>query len=270
MTTSDTPTRPRLEAVAASLAYDDRLVVRNLDLLVPAGELTAMIGPNACGKSTTLKALARLLAPRQGAVLLDGVSISSQRTIEVARRIALLPQGAIVPEGITVVDLVCRGRFAHQRLLRRWSRADTEAVEAALARAGVLDLAARAVDELSGGQRQRVWLAAALAQSTPVLLLDEPTTYLDVSHQIEVLDLCRSLQAEGRTVVAVLHDLGQAARYATHLVVMRDGAVVAQGPPREVLTEDLIARVFDLEARILADPVDGSPVVVPVRPLPRR
>ncbi len=269
MTKSRTLTQPRLEAIAANLAYDDRLVVHDLDLLVPSGEFTVVIGPNACGKSTTLKALARLLSPRQGSVLLDGVSISSQRTVDVARRIALLPQGAIVPEGITVVDLVCRGRFAHQRFLRRWSQADTEAVDQAMSRAGVISLAARAVDELSGGQRQRVWLAAALAQETPVLLLDEPTTYLDVSHQIEVLGLCRSLQAEGRTVVAVLHDLGHAARYATHLVAMRDGTVIAEGPPSEVLTEDLIARVFDLEARILTDPVDGSPIVVPVRSLSR-
>ncbi|SJN43226.1 ABC transporter ATP-binding protein [Luteococcus japonicus] len=269
MSTSATiPPRPELAAVDASLGYDERTVVRGLDLEIPPGEFTVIIGPNACGKSTTLKAFARLLAPREGSVLLDGRAIGQQRTVEVARRIALLPQGSVVPEGITVVDLVCRGRFAHQRFLRRWSAADSRAVNDAMECTGVLQLASRAVDELSGGQRQRVWLAAALAQDTPVLLLDEPTTYLDIGHQLEVLDLCRSLQRQGRTIVAVLHDLGQAARSATHLVAMRDGRVVSQGAPAQVLTPELIAQVFGLEARILTDPVDGRPVVVPVRSLP--
>ncbi|MEL4357819.1 MULTISPECIES: ABC transporter ATP-binding protein [unclassified Luteococcus] len=257
----------RLEARRVSLGYEGEPVVDGLDLAIPDGEFTAIIGPNACGKSTVLKGLARLLAPSVGEVLLDGRAIAQQSTADVARRLGLLPQGGSVPDGIRVVDLVARGRFAHQRFLRRWSEADASAVDRAMADARVAGLADRVVDELSGGQRQRVWLALVLAQQTPLLLLDEPTTYLDVNHQLEVLDLCARLRREGRTVVAVLHDLNQAIRYATHLVAMRDGRIVMAGSPEEVVTAELLREVFRIEALVLDDPTSGGPLVVPVRPL---
>jgi iron complex transport system ATP-binding protein len=254
----------RLWAEQLTLGYDGRIVAEGLDAVIPDGSFTVIIGPNACGKSTLLRALARTLRPTRGAVYLDGQTISSYSTKEVARRLGLLPQSPIAPDGITVADLVARGRYPHQRLLRQWSRDDEVAVAEAMAATGVAELADRFVDELSGGQRQRVWLAMALAQQTSLLLLDEPTTYLDIAHQIEVLDLCADLhERQGRTLVAVLHDLNQAARYATHLVVMRDGAIVASGPPSQVLTAELVERVFDLPCRVIADPEAGTPLVVP-------
>lgn len=259
----------RLVAHDLTLGYDGLEVVHGLDLAVPSGEFTVVIGPNACGKSTLLKALARLLEPCQGTVCLDGRSIFERRTVEVARTLGLLPQSNVVPDGIRVADLVGRGRFAHQRFLRRWTADDQQAVLEAMAETGISHLGERVVDELSGGQRQRVWLATVLAQGTDLLLLDEPTTYLDVNHQLEVLDLCGRLQRRGHTVVAVLHDLNQAVRHATHLVVMNHGAVVASGPPAEVVDADLLAEVFRIEARVWVDPLDGRPVVVPVRPLGR-
>jgi iron complex transport system ATP-binding protein len=198
-------------------------------------------------------------------VLLDGRPITELPSKEVARRLALLPQAPVAPEGITVEDLVSRGRYPYQRLLRQWSADDAHAVAAAMAATGVADLAARAVDQLSGGQRQRVWLAMALAQDTPVVLLDEPTTFLDIAHQHEVLDLCAELHESGRTLVAVLHDLNQAARYATHLIAMKDGRIVAQGPPAEVVTAERVRDVFGLACRVLPDPETGTPMVVPVR-----
>ena len=256
---------PDLVARDLTLAYDRRVVAEGLDLEVPTGGFTVVVGPNACGKSTLLRALARLLTPRAGAVLLDGRAIHTMPTKEVARRVGLLPQTAVAPDGIAVADLVARGRYPHQTLLRQWSPEDEAAVEAALAVTDTTDLADRAVDELSGGQRQRVWLAMVLAQDTPVLLLDEPTTFLDIAHQYEVMDLCADLHERGRTLVAVLHDLNQAARYATHLVVMKDGAVVAQGPPAEVLTARLVEDVYGLACLVVPDPVTGTPMVVPQR-----
>jgi iron complex transport system ATP-binding protein len=255
----------RLSARDLTLAYDNRVVARELGIDIQDGAFTVIVGPNACGKSTLLRALVRLLRPKAGAVHLDGALISSYSTKEVARRLGLLAQSATAPAGITVADLVARGRYPHQRLLRQWSREDEQVVAEVMARTNVTQLADRLVDELSGGQRQRVWLAMVLAQRTPILLLDEPTTFLDIAHQVEVLDLCADLLAdEGHTLVAVLHDLNQASRYADHLVAMRDGRIVAQGPPVEVVTADLVADVFGLDCRVIDDPESGTPLVIPV------
>ncbi|WP_432547504.1 ABC transporter ATP-binding protein [Kineococcus sp. SYSU DK004] len=271
LTTSTGPTgspgtgTARLRGQDLTLAYDERTIARDLSLEVPDGSFTVVVGPNACGKSTLLRALARMLKPTSGHVLLDGEHIRSLPSKEVARRLGLLPQTASAPEGITVADLVARGRFPHQKLLRQWTRDDERAVDAAMASTRVEDLADRAVDELSGGQRQRVWIAMALAQETPLLLLDEPTTFLDIAHQIEVLDLLAALHEEqGRTLVAVLHDLNHACRYATHLVALKDGRVMAQGDPREVVTADLVERVFGLPCVVVPDPETGTPLVVPL------
>jgi iron complex transport system ATP-binding protein len=264
-----TPVPPvRLAAEDLRLAYDDRVVVDGLDLTLTDGSFTAIVGPNGCGKSTLLRALGRLLRPAAGRVLLDGRSIAKTPTREVARVLGLLPQTPVAPAGLTVADLVARGRHPHQSWLRQWSREDEAVVAEALAWTDMADLGDRPVDELSGGQRQRAWISMALAQETDLLLLDEPTTYLDLSHQIDVLELVARLHAErGRTVVVVLHDLNLAARYAERLVAMRDGLLVASGTPHEVLTEQLLADVFDLEARVVPDPVAGTPMVVPVRRL---
>lgn len=253
-----------LAARDITVGYDRRIISEHLDLEVPAGRFTAIIGPNACGKSTLLRALARLLKPTSGEVLLDGADIHRRPAKEVARRLGLLPQSSIAPDGITVAELVARGRFPHQRLIRQWSVADEDAVVAAMAATGVAELSGELVDTLSGGQRQRVWVAMVLAQQTPIVLLDEPTTFLDIAHQIELLELCVRLNREqGTTMVAVLHDLNQAARYADHLVVMKAGEVVAQGDPRRVLTAELVATVFGLGCRIIDDPETHTPLVIP-------
>ncbi|QLE76201.1 ABC transporter ATP-binding protein [Streptomyces rectiverticillatus] len=261
------PAGSRLAARDLTLAYEDRTVVDGLDLAVPDGEVTIVIGPNACGKSTLLRALGRLLKPVRGTVLLDGEELARIPTRTIAKSLGLLPQTPVAPEAITVADLVARGRQPHQRWWQQWSEADERAVADAMTRTDTAGLAERAVDELSGGQRQRVWIAMALAQETDLLLLDEPTTYLDIAHQVEVLDLVRRLNRErGRTVVAVLHDLNQAARYADHLVAMKAGRIVAQGRPAEIVTADLVREVFGLESVVVPDPVTGSPLVVPGRP----
>ncbi|EGX56710.1 siderophore ABC transporter ATP-binding protein [Streptomyces zinciresistens K42] len=256
---------PALRAERLRLAYDDRIVVEDLDLAVPPGRITVIVGANACGKSTLLRALARLLTPRSGAVHLDGRSIHSVPTRTLAQRLGILPQSPVAPEGLTVIDLVGRGRSPHQTWWRQWSSADEEAVHGALRATAMTDLAHRAVDELSGGQRQRAWIAMAVAQDTPVMLLDEPTTYLDLAHQIDVLDLITDLNRhQGRTVVMVLHDLNQACRYADHVVAMKSGRVVAEGPPAEVVTAALVDEVFGLRCVVGEDPVSGTPMVVPV------
>ena len=255
----------RLRCDDLRLAYDQRLVVDGLSLAIPPGQVTVIVGPNACGKSTLLRALARLLKPQGGTVLLDGRSIYRTPTKEVATRLGILPQSPIAPEGLTVADLVGRGRYPHQRWFQQWSDEDELVVAAALEATATTELAERPVDELSGGQRQRAWIAMALAQGTPVMLLDEPTTFLDLAHQVEVLDLLGQLNVtEGRTIVLVLHDLNHACRYGHHLVAMADGAIVAEGPPAEVVTEALVAKVFGLATRIIADPVTGNPLVVPI------
>ncbi|MFF3028998.1 ABC transporter ATP-binding protein [Microbacterium sp. NPDC057944] len=262
MTPTDTPPAA-LVAEALTAGYGRTPILRDLDVRIPAGSFTAIIGPNACGKSTLLRALSRLLPARSGRVLLDGTDLHDLSARALARRLSLLPQSPLTPEGITVADLVGRGRYAHQGVLSQWSRDDQRAIDAALAAAGVADLADRPVDELSGGQRQRAWIALTLAQETEVLLLDEPTTFLDIAHQIDVLELALGLQREGRTVVAVLHEIAMAARYATHLIAMRDGRIVAEGAPHAVVTEELLRDVFDLEARVIPDPDTGAPVVLP-------
>ena len=265
MTTVETATQARLHARDLRLAYGERVVVDGLDIDVVDGTITAVIGPNGCGKSTMLRALGRLLQPKRGTVLLDGKGIHQMSTKEVARVLGLLPQSPSAPEGLTVADLVARGRHPHQSWYRQWSSDDESAVAEALGMTGIEDLAERTVDELSGGQRQRAWLSMALAQGTDLLLLDEPTTYLDLSHQVDVLDLIGRLHDDsGRTVVMVLHDLNLAARYADRLVAMKDGAIVAEGTPDEVLTEPLLEEVFGLSARVIADPVVGTPMVVPI------
>ena len=262
--------RVRLAAERVRLAYGDKVVVDDLDLQLTEGSFTAIVGPNGCGKSTLLRALGRLLRPTGGTVLLDGRAITSTPTREVAKVLGLLPQTPLAPEGLTVADLVARGRHPHQSWLRQWSGDDEAVVTEALTWTDMADLADAPVDALSGGQRQRAWISMALAQGTDLLLLDEPTTYLDLAHQVDVLELVGRLHAElGRTVVVVLHDLNLAARYAERLVAMRDGVLVASGTPAEVLTEQLLADVFELEARVVPDPVTGTPMVVPVRRLRR-
>jgi iron-siderophore transport system ATP-binding protein len=254
-----------LEAQALRLAYDRVEVARDLSVRIPTGQITVIVGANACGKSTLLRALARLLRPKHGAVMLDGENIHRMPTKAVAARLGILPQSPVSPEGITVADLVARGRYPHQRWFRQWSPRDDEAIASAMAATSTTELANRPVDELSGGQRQRAWIAMALAQETGILLLDEPTTYLDMAHQIDVLDLLVDLNhADGRTIVLVLHDLNQACRYSHHLVAMRGGAVVVEGPPREVVDESLVRDVFELDAKVVADPVSGTPLVVPI------
>ncbi|MGW5286023.1 ABC transporter ATP-binding protein [Rhodococcus pyridinivorans] len=247
------------------LGYGNRTVVENLDLQVPPGRITCIVGANACGKSTLLRSMSRLLSPRGGHVLLDGKDVHRLPAKKLARTLGLLPQSPIAPEGIVVADLVGRGRHPHQRVLSRWSREDDAAVADALAATHTTELAERSVDELSGGQRQRVWIAMVLAQQTDLLLLDEPTTFLDVSHQVEVLDLLTDLNRDrGTTIVMVLHDLNLAARYADHLVAMADGSIYASGEPSDVLTGETVKAVFGLDSRVISDPVSGKPLVLPV------
>ena len=254
-----------LEARDLTLGYGAAPIVEELSLTVPRGKVTTIVGANACGKSTLLRGLARLLRPAAGQVLLDGRSIHDLPTKQVARVMGLLPQSPVAPDGLTVVDLVGRGRSPHQGWFRQWSAADETAVAAALEATGTLDLAHRTVDELSGGQRQRVWIAMALAQETDVLLLDEPTTFLDVAHQVDVLDLLADLnQRRGTTVVAVLHDLNLAARYSDHMVALLAGRVVAAGPPRAVVTEATVGDVFGMRCTVIDDPVAGTPLVIPL------
>ncbi|MFJ4415068.1 ABC transporter ATP-binding protein [Streptomyces sp. NPDC088925] len=254
-----------LEARALHLGYARRSVVAGVSTALPTGKVTMIVGPNACGKSTLLRGLARLLSPTAGDVLLDGEDIHSVPSREVAARLGILPQTPVAPDGIRVLDLVGRGRYPHQGLFRRWSTEDDTAVAEALAATDTLDLADRPVDELSGGQRQRVWIAVALAQRTGILLLDEPTTYLDLPHQVDVLDLVTDLNRErGTTVVAVLHDLNLACRYGDHLIALREGRVVAEGAPAEVVTEDLVREVFAMDCRVVPDPVPGTPLVLPI------
>ncbi|UOQ56522.1 ABC transporter ATP-binding protein [Leucobacter allii] len=254
-----------LAAERLTLAYGDRPIVDGLDLRIAPGRVTSIVGANGCGKSTLLRALSRLLRPQGGRAVLDGQTLHGIPSKQLARTLGLLPQSPTAPEGIAVADLVGRGRHPHQRALARWSPRDYAVVAEALESTGIAELADRTVDELSGGQRQRVWIAMALAQETDILLLDEPTTYLDVAHQVEVLDLLTDVNRErGTTIVMVLHDLNLAARYSDELVAIRDGAVHCSGTPAEVVTEETVREVFGLESRVIPDPVSGSPIVMPI------
>ncbi|WP_282086775.1 ABC transporter ATP-binding protein [Streptomyces tendae] len=254
----------RLAARGVTVGYGARSVIDGLDVAIPPGVITTIIGPNGCGKSTLLRTLSRLLRPTGGTVVLDGEDIAALRTREVAKKLGLLPQAPVAPEGLTVSDLVARGRHPHQSWLRQWSSDDADVVRQALALTGVSDLADRPVDSLSGGQRQRVWISMTLAQGTDLLLLDEPTTYLDLAHAVDVLDLVDDLHESGRTVVMVLHDLNLATRYSDNLVVMREGAILAQGHPRDVITADLLHEAFGLRAKVIDDPVGDGPLIVPI------
>lgn len=254
-----------LETRKLTLGYDRAEILKELTLAIEAGQITSLVGRNGCGKSTLLRALARLLKPKGGAVYLDGRSISSMSTREVARHLGILPQSPTAPEGLSVRDLVAQGRYPHQGWLQQWSEEDQRLVEKALASTRMTDLADRPLDSLSGGQRQRAWIAMVLAQGTETLLLDEPTTYLDMAHQVDVLDLLYELnQNEGRTIVMVLHDLNLACRYSHNLVAVREGKVYAQGAPATVATEEMVRSVFGMECRIMNDPVAGTPLCIPV------
>ena len=267
MSISEETTTAPLRAQGLSLAYDSRQIISDLDVDIAEGKFTVIVGPNACGKSTLLRALARLMAPAKGSVLLDGSNIAKLKTKQIARRLGLLPQSSIAPEGITVGELVARGRHPHQSVLKQWTDKDETAVLSALRATDTEELSARQVDELSGGQRQRVWVAMVLAQETPLLLLDEPTTFLDLSFQIDLLDLFSQLNHEhGHTLVAVLHDLNQACRYADEIIAMKNGEVVAQGSPAEIVTSELVHALFGIDCTVIDDPVTGAPMIVPGKP----
>ncbi len=256
---------PLLHLEALTVGYGSRSpVVSELALSIRAGSFVVIVGPNGCGKSTLLRAIARLLEPTRGLIMLEGRDVRERRPRELARLLGMLPQGSAAPEGTRVVDLVARGRYPHRSLFAAWSAADERAVVAALEATGIRELADRDVDTLSGGQRQRVWLAMALAQDTPTLLLDEPTTYLDLAHQYEALELFRHInRTQGRTIVAVLHDLNQAARYADRIVALREGRIALDGAPAEVLTSAAVEAVFDLPCRVIPDPETGTPLIIP-------
>lgn len=258
------PQHHDLRAQDLTLGYGDLDIVHGLDVQIPDGRVTVIVGANACGKSTLLRGLARLLRPRSGQVILDGSSMQDLRSVDVAKVLGLLPQSPVAPDGITVGDLVGRGRYPHQGWFRRWSAEDDQAVAAALEATGAVDLVDRDIAELSGGQRQRVWVAMALAQETDLLLLDEPTTFLDINHQIELLDLLTDLNRDsGRTIVLVLHDLNLACRYGDHIIAMKDGSIVAEGAPADVVTADVVTEVFGLACQVVPDPVSGTPMVIP-------
>lgn len=258
-------TIPALTTRKLTLAYDSKIIIDTLDLAIPCGKITILVGPNGCGKSTLLKGLGRLLKPKHGVVYLDSTSIFRLPTKTVAKRMGLLPQGPSAPEGLTVRSLIAQGRYPHQSWLQQWSLEDEQQVEAAIAITELQDLSERPVDSLSGGQRQRAWIAMTLAQNTQILLLDEPTTFLDLAHQIEVLDLLHELnQREGRTIVIVLHELNQACRYADHLIAIKAGQIFAQGDPHTVMTAALVKEVFGLDCQIIEDPVAGTPLCIPI------
>lgn len=256
--------KSRLQGRGLVAGYGGSPVLTGIDLVIPDGRVTILIGPNGCGKSTLLKTLARILKPAKGHVLLDGAAIDTLNTRAVAAKLGLLPQGPVAPEGLTVRELVAQGRFPHQSLLRQWTRADADAVAGAMQTAGVSQFADRAVDTLSGGQRQRCWVAMVLAQETGLILLDEPTTFLDLKVQVDLMDLLTGLaHTHGRTLVIVLHDLSLAAAYADYLVMMKQGQIVCAGSPDVIFTADRLKQVFDLDASVLRDPASGKLVCVP-------
>ena len=254
----------RLSAENLTLAYDNTLIINGLHLTIPTGKITALVGPNGCGKSTLLRGLARLLSPKRGHVYLDGKAIHTVPTKDLAKQIGILPQSPVAPEGLTVRELVAQGRYPHQSWFQQWSKQDEEITLEAMAITNIVHFADRPLDTLSGGQRQRAWIAMALAQETEILLLDEPTTFLDLAYQIEVLDLLHELNETGRTIIMVLHELNQACRYAHNLIAMREGQICVQGDPHQVLTAAMVAEVFRINAHIVPDPVTGTPMCIPV------
>ncbi len=261
----DTATQVALTTRKLTLAYDSNVIIQGLNLAIPQGKITTLVGPNGCGKSTLLRGMARLLKPKEGVVYLEGDAIAHLPTKELAKRLGILPQSPSAPEGLTVRELVAQGRYPHQNWLQQWSKEDELKVEEAIATTHLDDFANRPLDTLSGGQRQRAWIAMALAQNTETLLLDEPTTYLDLAHQIEVLDLLYHLNRQaGRTIIMVLHDLNMACRYSHHLVAMGDGTVMAQGQPSAVVTEEMVLQVFGLRSRIITDPITQTPLCLPI------
>lgn len=254
----------RLSAENLALAYDNTLIINALNLTIPTGKITALVGPNGCGKSTLLRGLARLLSPKRGRVYLDGKAIHTMPTKELAKQIGILPQSPVAPEGLTVRELVAQGRYPHQSWFQQWSKLDEELTWEAMKITNIDGFADRPLDTLSGGQRQRAWIAMALAQETEILLLDEPTTFLDLAYQIEVLDLLHELNETGRTIIMVLHELNHACRYAHNLIAMREGQICVQGDPHQVLTAAMVAEVFRINAHIVPDPVTGTPMCIPV------
>lgn len=247
-----------------SLAYVDQLIVEELNLKIPEGKITALVGANGSGKSTILKAMARILQPKDGTVYLDGKAIHKQSTKKVAQQLAILPQNPEAPSGLTVTELVSYGRFPHQKGFNTVKEEDRRMINWAITVTGMSDFAERAVDNLSGGQRQRAWIAMALAQGTSILLLDEPTTFLDMAHQLEVLKLLKKLnEEEARTIIMVVHDLNHASRFADHVVAIKKGKVIEEGAPDEVMTHEVLAKVFGIEADIISDPRTGVPICVP-------
>jgi iron complex transport system ATP-binding protein len=254
-----------LRARDLSLGYEGADIISGLTLNVPDARVTSIIGPNGCGKSTLLRGLGRLLNPRSGDVLLDGIPLREHSTRHIATRISVLPQAPTAPSGLTVADLVSRGRHPRQKWYQQFSASDERVVEAALEATDILELADSPLEDLSGGQRQRAWISMTLAQETGILLLDEPTTYLDLAHQVDVLELVRRLNREHhRTVVMVLHDISLAARYSDHIIAMKDGAIVSQGSPSEVITPECLLEVFGLDAHVVAEPTEGRPHVIPL------
>ena len=257
--------RPVLQSQKLSLGYGDKTIIKNIDLDIPEGKITTLIGANGCGKSTLLRSMARLLKPKSGCVLLDGKEVFTSSTKDIAKRLAILPQGPVAPEGMSVLQLVRQGRYPHQSWLKQWSEEDERCVVEALEATSMTEFSERTVDSLSGGQRQRAWIAMTLAQNTPVILLDEPTTYLDMSHQIDILDLLFELNRNsGRTVVMVLHDMNLASRYSDNIVAVKDGTVYATGEPETVMTTELVEQVFGLSSQIIPCPMFGTPTCVPV------
>ncbi|MBS4209502.1 ABC transporter ATP-binding protein [Bacillus sp. FJAT-50079] len=254
----------RLWTENITIKYDDRVISENLSVKIPPGSFTAIVGPNACGKSTLLRTLSKLIKPSKGHVLLDGKKITAYKSKEVARKLGLLPQSSTAPDGITVANLIAHGRYPYQSLMKQWTDEDEKAVLTAMELTNTSSLSHRFVDELSGGQRQRVWIAMVLAQQTPLLLLDEPTTYLDIAHQIELLELFTDLNEQGNTLVAVLHDLNHAARYANHIIAMKEGRMISQGNPKEIVTAQLVEEVFGLKCIVIDDPISHTPLVIPL------
>lgn len=253
----------RIHTSRLTLAYDQAMIIDGMDVAIPGGQITALVGPNGCGKSTLLRGLARLLIPRGGAAFLDGKAVHQIPTRDLARRLGILPQSPTAPEGLTVRELVAQGRYPHQSWFQQWSADDETAIVRALELTGMTGLADRPVDALSGGQRQRAWIAMTLAQETPVILLDEPTTFLDLAHQIEVLHLLERLNRdEGRTIIMVVHDLNHATRHAHYLVALKNGTVVTAGPPADVVTPALLRMVFGVEGAVVPDPRTGVPLCI--------